>query len=137
MARTAFTCLTLLVVATAFAACGGGDDPLAGRCTIDESRFRELAATAGTAPRFTWCGAPATALAVRTVAAERDVWRVECTNTVFAPLCIVPGVVYGETPDSTRVTVPAAALQAGTPYRFCLSGVQDVRPPTQCLEFTP
>ena len=121
-----------LLCAGGLGACNG--DPVEPVCAIDESRFRDLAATAGTTPRFTWCGAPAQALAVQRASSGADAWRVACVRDDI--LCIIPGVVYGDSVLNTEIVVRPQPLEAGTAYQLCLSGI-DGRPPTECLQFVP
>jgi hypothetical protein len=132
MARILLFFVLCCLGAATLAACGGGGDSTGNECFLDEGRFRDLSATPGTAPRFSWCGAPAKSLLVRRPAGA-NVWAIECGDS--PPLCIDPVVAYGDTVTGTTVPTPAQPLQAGETYEFCLSGLDD-RPPTVCQSFT-
>jgi hypothetical protein len=136
MVRWALFLSLLLPAAAILAACGDSDGPGdPGLCFIDEGRFRDLGVSAGTTPLFTWCGAPAMILLVRSVPARQNVvWRVTCTDTSFP--CIAPGVRYGVVPVETNQTVAPVTLQAGASYELCLLLGADDETPT-CLEFSP
>lgn len=131
--RRTLLALALPLTGLVLAACGDGGDSAGPQCFLDERRFRDLSASPGTAPVFSWCGAPARTLSVQTVANLGTVWRVECTGAV--PLCIDPPVAYGDSLPSTTTTA-APPLQAGVQYQFCVFGVED-RPPSVCQQFSP
>ena len=133
--RNVILALALAAGALSLAACGGGDDPL-GLCFLDEQRQRDLRIEAGAQPRFSWCGAPAQTLVLRSAGGGGAVfWRLEC---VYPERCNFPTVTYGQEPS---VTPPQAAtagpldLVTGTTYEVCVSQAVPVEA-TLCAAFT-
>jgi hypothetical protein len=130
--RTALFCAALVGSALGLTACGGDDT--SGLCFLDRGRFEEIEVGTGTTPRFTWCGAPAKTLQVRTAGGGSSLWTIDCQGN--PPLCIDPPVVYADSVENTSILTGPLPLQAGTAYELCLLG-QDGRPATACSAFTP
>jgi hypothetical protein len=131
--RIALLCLALFGGAAALAACNG-DGGTGNECFLDEGRFRDVEIGSGTVPRFTWCGAPAKTLQVRSSGGGASAWTIECGDT--PPLCIDPPIVYGDSVDMTSILAGPVPLQTGQGYELCLSG-SDGRPATACQSFSP
>lgn len=133
MTRRAWIALLGVMGLAAFAACSGdgGTDP--DRCFVDRGELRDLQASAGTTPAFSWCGFPPSALVVRTAAGGAERWRVECAS---GEGCLLPPVTYGVVPPNTNERVPDQPLAAGVAVEFCLVP-GDVAGDPVCAGFTP
>jgi len=132
--RTALLWSALLAGTLGPAACGGGDDDGTGLCFLDRGRFEDIEIGPGTAPLFTWCGAPAKTLQVRTPGGASTLWTIDCQGS--PPLCIDPPVTYADTVEATTVLAGPQPLVAATAYELCLAGVEGF-PQTVCAAFTP